>query len=232
MSRPRTGQVTEWRWEDDRTITYGARLRAYGRRHRLVFGTNHQGWNRIRAEVEVEQILQQVQRGTWTPPKGRTSVTHSRRAPPDGHQPFGPFARRIIDAMKTQGLDEDAIAEMEWRLVYLLDRFGELELLEIDVAGVDDFRDDLADRAELNREHTVRDSPPPGTITPQDGQTHKPPEWALSNGSINAILTLLGEIMQRAVDDGYVLQNPLKVGERRDRFLPTPKRGPTLPKLD
>jgi integrase len=64
MSRPRTGQVTEWRWEDGRTITYGARLRAYGRRHRLVFGTNHQGWNRIRAEIEVEQILHQVQRGT------------------------------------------------------------------------------------------------------------------------------------------------------------------------
>ena len=82
VSGPRTGQVTEWRWEDDRTITYGTRLRAYGRRHRLVFGTNHQGWNRIRAEIEVEQILQQVQRGTWTPPKGKTSVTHSRRAPP------------------------------------------------------------------------------------------------------------------------------------------------------
>ena len=63
--------MTEWRWEDDRTITYGTRLRAYGRRHRLVFGTNHQGWNRIRAEIEVEQILQQVQRGTWTPPKGK-----------------------------------------------------------------------------------------------------------------------------------------------------------------
>lgn len=232
MSRPRTGQVTEWGWEDDRTITYGARLRAYGRRRRLVFGTNHQGWNRIRAEIEVEQILQQVQRGTWTPPKGRTSVTHSRRAPPDGHQPFGPFARRVIDAMKTQGLDEDAIAEMEWQLGYLLGRFGELKLLEIDVAGVDDFRDDLADRAELNREHTVRRSPPPGTITPRDGQKDKHSERALSNGSINAILMLLGEIMQRAFDAGYVPWNPLKIGERRDRFLPTPKRGPTLPKLD
>ena len=38
--------------------------------------------------------------------------------------------------------------------------------------------------------------------------------------------------MQRAVDDGYVPQNPLKVGERRDLFLPTPKRGPALAKLD
>jgi hypothetical protein len=125
--------------------------------------------------------------------------------------------------MKTQGLDEDAIAEMEWRLGYLIGHFGELELLETDVAGVDDFRDDLAGHAELNREHTVRDRPPTGPITPQDGQAHKHSERALSNGSINAILTLLGEIMQRAFDEGYVPQNPLKVGERRDRFLPTPK---------
>ena len=125
--------------------------------------------------------------------------------------------------MKTQGLDGDALAEMEWRLGYLLGRFGELELLEIDVAGVDDFRDDLADRAELNREHAVRRSPPPGTITPRDGQKDKHSERALSNGSINAILMLLSEIMQRAFDAGYVPQNPLTVGEHRDRFLPTPQ---------
>jgi hypothetical protein len=121
---------------------------------------------------------------------------------------------------------------MEWRLGYLLDRFGDRELLEIDVAGVDDFRYDLAERAKLIREETVDGSPPAGTITLRDGQEHKYPEWPLSNDSINAILTLLGQIMQRALDDGCVPQNPLTVGERRDRFLPAPKRVPTLPKLD
>jgi hypothetical protein len=30
-----------------------ARLYAYGRRHRLVFGTNTQGWNDVRAEIEL-----------------------------------------------------------------------------------------------------------------------------------------------------------------------------------
>jgi hypothetical protein len=44
----------------------------------------------------------------------------------------------------------------------------------------------------------------------------------LSNESINEMVTLLSEIMQRAVDYGYVPQNPLKVGERSRRFLPTP----------
>jgi hypothetical protein len=70
---------------------------------------------------------------------------------------------------------------MEWRLGYLLDRFGDRELLEIDVAGVDDFRDDLAERAKLIRKETVRGSPPAGTITMRDGQEYERSERPLSN---------------------------------------------------
>lgn len=46
MARPNTGEVTQWPWKNGKTITYGARLYAYGRRHRLVFGTNTQGLER------------------------------------------------------------------------------------------------------------------------------------------------------------------------------------------
>lgn len=56
--RPSTGQITERKWKDGRTITFGARLSAYRRRHRLVFGTNLQGWNRTRAEIELEGIVE------------------------------------------------------------------------------------------------------------------------------------------------------------------------------
>jgi hypothetical protein len=38
-----------------------------------------------------------------------------------------------------------------------------------------------------------------------------------------AASVISSEIMQCAVDYGYVSQDPLKVGERRHRFLPTPK---------
>jgi hypothetical protein len=41
-----------------------ARLRAYGRRYRIDFGTNHEGWSVERARVELDRILQQVERGT------------------------------------------------------------------------------------------------------------------------------------------------------------------------
>jgi hypothetical protein len=50
MSRPNTGHVFEKRWADGDTITYGARVRAYGRYEKVTFGTNKQGWNRQRAE--------------------------------------------------------------------------------------------------------------------------------------------------------------------------------------
>ena len=93
MARPNAGQVTERPWKDGKTVTFGARLYAYGRRHRLVFGTNAQGWNRTRAEIELEDIQQQVDRGTWVPPEKKTTVTPTRAARPDGHQPFGPFAQ-------------------------------------------------------------------------------------------------------------------------------------------
>ena len=43
IARPSSGQITESLWKDGTTVTFGARLYVYGRRHRLVFGTNNQG---------------------------------------------------------------------------------------------------------------------------------------------------------------------------------------------
>jgi hypothetical protein len=53
---------------DGRTVTFRARVRAYGRQHRLTFGTNHEGWNDERVRVELDQIRRQIERGTWEPP--------------------------------------------------------------------------------------------------------------------------------------------------------------------
>jgi hypothetical protein len=85
-----------------------------------VFGTNTQGWNDVRAEIELESILQQVERGTWAPPEKRTSVVRTEAERPDGHQPFGPFARKVVDAKKSHGLDDNTIADLEWKLGYLI----------------------------------------------------------------------------------------------------------------
>jgi hypothetical protein len=65
MPRPNSGQVLEHVWKDGTTITYMARVHAYGLRERVTLGTSVTGWNRVRAEVELEKILQQIERGTW-----------------------------------------------------------------------------------------------------------------------------------------------------------------------
>ncbi|HEV3321457.1 MAG TPA: hypothetical protein VG147_04615 [Solirubrobacteraceae bacterium] len=119
MARPSSGEVTERPWADGTTATFGARVRAYGRRHRLTFGTNRQGWNRTRAEIALEEILQKVERGTWTPPVRTTTARNIGRSRPDGHQPFGPFASKVIASKRAHGLDDDTVAGLQWRLGYL-----------------------------------------------------------------------------------------------------------------
>ncbi len=232
MPRPTTGQVTERPWTNGKTITYGARLYAYGRRHRLVFGTNKQGWNRTRADIELEDILQKVERGTWIPPEQRTSVEQSQRAQPDGHQPFGPFARKVVASKRAHGLDDDTVAGLEWRLGYLLGEFEHLELLEIDVARVDGFRDKLAERSRIIGEAAARGKPLMEQITPKAGKRYRRRKRALSNGSINEILALLSQILQRAVDYGYIERNAMRVGERKERFLPTTRPRRTFLEVD
>jgi hypothetical protein len=64
VARPPTGAIETHAWRDGRTVTVRARLRAYGRRYRIDFGTNHEGCSVERARVELDRILQQVERGT------------------------------------------------------------------------------------------------------------------------------------------------------------------------
>ncbi len=69
MPRIKTGSVFEKPWADGQTISYGAYVYAYGQREKVTFGTNKLGWNRVRAELETEKIVQQIERGKWVPPR-------------------------------------------------------------------------------------------------------------------------------------------------------------------
>lgn len=71
MPRPATGSIESHPWKDGRTVSFRARVRGYGRRWRIDFGTNHEGWSKERARVELETILAKVERRTWEPPAQR-----------------------------------------------------------------------------------------------------------------------------------------------------------------
>jgi len=74
---------------DGETISYVARVYAYGHREKVTLGTNKQGWNRTRAELETEKIIQQIERGTWVPPR------------------LEPQEERLHEAMSQLGLQVD-----------------------------------------------------------------------------------------------------------------------------
>lgn len=66
----------------------------------------------------------------------------------------------------------------------------------------------------------------------KQGAPYRRRKRALSNTSINGILALLSQILQRAVDYDYIERNPLKVGARRERFLPPVKPSRTFLGID
>src|SRR5436305_4910403 len=67
MPRPASGQVVERTTARGRT--FALRFRAYGRRQYVTLGTAEQGWTRQRGETELENVLADVRRGIWQPPK-------------------------------------------------------------------------------------------------------------------------------------------------------------------
>ncbi len=57
------------------------------------------------------------------------------------------------------------------------------------------------------------------TVTDKRGRTYQRRRRPLSNTSINAMIKLLGQILQQAVDYELIDRNPVRVGERSARFL-------------
>jgi integrase len=126
---------------------------------------------------------------------------------------------------KQLGLDEDTINDYEWRLRYLERFFGRYQLREITPRVVDRFRDELHEQAETirraqERAHTEKGRRPlMETVTDKRGRTYERRRRPLSNTSINAMITLLGQILQQAVDYEVVDRNPVRVGGHSARFL-------------
>jgi integrase len=226
MPKPNTGQVLEHLWKDGKTITYMARVHAYGLRERVTLGTSTTGWNRVRAELELEKILQQVARGTWVPPRLEPAEDRAAAAMAElgikVDESFRVFAARWWTSKRLR-VQAATVSDYEWRLDYLRQFFGRYPLSEIDVAAVDRFRDELRDQAETIRSAAARGRPLTEKVTDRQGRTYQRRRRPLSNTSINAMIKLLGQILQQAVDYELIVRNPVRVGERGQRFLPSVK---------
>jgi hypothetical protein len=182
MPRQKTGNVFEKPWADGETITYVARVYAYGRREKVSLGTNKQGWNRQRAELETEKILQQIERGTWVPPRLEPPAQRLEDAMAGlgvrADESFRVFANRWWKTKRLR-IGERTASDYQLRLDYLQRFFGRYQLREISTATVDRFRDELKDQAETIRVAQARAAesktarPLMETVTDKRGRTYQ-----------------------------------------------------------
>ena len=132
MARPATGQVLERRGKRGRT--YALRFHAYGRRQYITLGS--EGWDRQRAEQELQNILAEVRRGIWQPPAPEVDVKEPAQEPT-----FHVFASEWIEARRLEGLSPRTIEDYEWALSYhLLPFFGSHRLSQITIREVDRYK--------------------------------------------------------------------------------------------
>jgi integrase len=111
---------------------YALRFRVYGERQYLTLGFEHEGWDFAKAEVELQNVLADVRRGLWVPPKKKRRARE--RAESGEDQPFGPFAVELTKSREGQ-VAEKTTKHEKWALGHLVPFFGDWSLSEIDVEG-------------------------------------------------------------------------------------------------
>jgi integrase len=142
MPRRATGRVEPHEWADGRTVTFRLKVRADGRRYTISLGTNHEGWSMERAQVELEQVMRQIERGTWEPPTKREAAAPNGL---DQDESVHVTAYRWWQRRKTE-LATNTELDYKWRLEHVLRDLGNDVTAELDARRIDDFRQRLVGR--------------------------------------------------------------------------------------
>lgn len=130
MARQPTGQVIEP--DGQRQRSWAIRFRAYGERRYLTLGTAEEGWSRRRAEEELANVLADVRRGIWQPPRLDPEPTT-----PEPEPTFHEFASRWF-ADHEAGWRPNTRADYRWVLeLHLLPWFKDKLLSEITAEEID-----------------------------------------------------------------------------------------------
>ncbi len=189
-----SGAIDSYTWADGRTVTWRLRVRAYGRRHTIILGTNHEGWNEERAKVELDRVVAQIERGTWEIPSQRREPIQEPEQDPN--ETIHVTLSRWWQAKKPD-IAENTQADYRWRLDLVLAFRPETLTSAIDERWVDELRDHLAAQPARNR---------------KNGQKLKP-------ASVNKVLELLAQTLDLAIDHKLMPYNPAR-GRRRKMKVP------------
>lgn len=213
MARKAKGELIETRLKGG--LSFALRLHAFGERHYLTLGFDHEGWTPDSAQEELEKILAEVTLGIWIPPKKKRRRRDGAGGGDDAQEShyFGAFATALIKSRRGQVAENTTIHE-EWGLRHLLSYFGDWELREIDVTAVDEYRVSKVRESEARARAIERGKPQRNARN----QALKP----LSAGSINTTIDQLQFILGTALERKLISENAA-VGRKRRLKLP-PRR--------
>ena len=131
MARKPTGQLYEMKRKSG--TTFAARIRAHGGRHYVTLGRSEDGWSRTRAEEELANLMADVRRGIWKPPRAETPPAEPRPEPT-----FHEFASEWYARRQAEGLRPRSLEYLRWALSdHLLPHFALRTLPTITVEEVD-----------------------------------------------------------------------------------------------
>lgn len=222
MPRNKDGQVLERPGKHGRRY-YALRVFAYGERHYVSLGSEHDGWTRAKAETELANIAADVRRGTWEPPARRGTKPRAQD-PEAGDGPrgvtFHVFASDYLLGRRGE-VSENMYRFVEWALtLHLLPYFAQTLVEDFTIELVDEYRRFKVQEAEQIRLAAQRGKPK----TNRSGRPRHP----LSARSINKTIDVLASILEVAVEYGRLPRNPasgrrrrLKAQAKRPVFLDT-----------
>ena len=130
MARKATGEVIP---PKGKQRSFAIRFTANGSHRSVTLGRPEDGWNRQRAEAELERTLAQVKLGQWQPPS-------KVEAPPADEPSFHEFASQWFERHRPEWR-ERTVEDYQWALSHhLLPHFAEHRLSEITIEEVDAYK--------------------------------------------------------------------------------------------
>jgi integrase len=234
VARRAKGEVVFRDWKAGRG--FALRFSAYGRRRYLSLGLESEGWSAERAEEELANVLADVRRGLWVPPRrggdeggpaalasaprpgasGGGGGAHTPVPTPGGEMPFGEFARWALEARKARH-GEAHHRNLCWSLRHLMPFFAEVPLAAIDAEAIDSYSAAKVEegarlQAAIDRGEPYRD---------EHGRARKP----LSASSINKTIRALSWFLGLAVQYKRISEN---AAGGRERLLKARPKAPVF----
>jgi integrase len=222
MGRPKTGSVEMVPLRDG-SVNVRARFSHEGERYRIVFGRDVEGWTEQRGRQELKNIYAQLAAGI---PIEQILVRYESVPLPalSDYRPgvlFDLYAsdwleRRHIGEIGDGPLAENTYQDYLWRLkTYILPYFGRMPVSRITESDCQHFRGKLfKDAKALTKIIEAGEEP-----VHKSGRLRKP----LSRRSIQMMMRLLAQILDRAIKDKVRPDNPARSPELKVR-VPKPTR--------